>query len=125
MRIKGLHPQSQAGEAFRTDREEWRALLYVLHSAGGPVPAEYAESFEGIPEAEGATALAQRLENFLDTHSDNLFVRRTDEERLSPSGRFPDETPHDEAPPPPAIGRERVGDFIGFLRESGGFRVPD
>lgn len=124
MRIKGLHPQSQTGEVFLTDHEKWRALLYVLHLAGGPVPAEYAESFEGISDAEGATALAHRLENFLDTHSDNLFVRRTDEERHSPSGRFPDDTRHDKAPPPPSIGRDRVGDFIAFLRESGGFRVP-
>lgn len=124
MRIEGIQPQNPEGEAFPIDRDGWRALLYVLHLAGGPVPAEHAEAFEGLPDQDEAIALAHRLERFLDTHTDNLFVRRTDEERQSPSGRFPDNPDLDRpAGPPPGISRERVEDFIAFLRDSGGFRV--
>lgn len=123
MRINGLHPHGDTGKTYPTDYDTWRALLYVLHLAGGPVSAEHAD-FKGLPDEDEAVALAQRLENFLDTHPDNLFVRQTDEERLSPSGRHIGDPGSDRpAETPPSIRREQVQAFIGFLRESGGFRV--
>lgn len=123
MRLNGLNPHGEAGRTYPTDYDTWRALLYVLHLAGGPVSAEHAD-FEGLPDEEEALALAQRLENFLDTHPDNLFVRHTDEERRSPSGRYVgDPGPNRPSETPPSISREQVQAFISFVRESGGFRV--
>lgn len=124
MYIQGLHPRGEQGRSFETDRATWRALLFVLHEAGAPVPAEHAESFRGVPDRAQADALAGRLENYLDTHADNLFVRVTDEERHSPSGSFIGMPgPGEPRERPPSVHRDQVHAFAGFLRHSGGFHV--
>ncbi len=122
--IRAKREDSPRGAHYETEHDTWRALLYVLHAAGAPVPAEHAEAFSGVDSAEESAEIAERLERFLDTHVDNVFVRQTDEERLPGSGRFigapdPEETPG----VPPKVSREEVRSFAAFVRDSGGFRV--
>lgn len=122
--IRANRSDSPHGEAFRTGHDTWRALLYVLHAAGAPVPAEHAEAFAGEDSPEKSAEIAERLERFLDTHLDNVFVRQTDEERLPRSGRFIGEPGQDETPGvPPKVSREEVRSFAAFIRDSGGFHV--
>lgn len=118
--VRGRAPEAPRGERYAVPEETWRALLRVLHDAGYNVPADWTESAgAGVSDPAECRRLADRLETFLDTHSDNVFAWASDPARVDRKTAGEDV----EGAAPYRVTRDEVRSFIDFLRRSGGFAV--
>ncbi len=108
--IRGRTPDSGEGERFTTEKDTWEALTYVLHQAGAAVPPEWsARDGSGLEDAGQCSALANRLERYLETHADERFFVDVRGKVTPPYGI--------------SVGRDEIEQFIRFLRASGGFEI--
>lgn len=111
--IRGRAPSSDEGKRFTIEKDAWEALTYVLHQAGAAVPPEWSiRKGSGLEDAGQCSALASRLDRYLETHADERFFVDVRGKVTPPYGIN--------------VGREEIEDFIRFLRASGGFEIhPD
>ncbi|QKT04465.1 hypothetical protein HUS23_11935 [Ectothiorhodospiraceae bacterium 2226] len=122
MDVRGRDPEAPRGERYAVPDATWRALLRVVHDAGYNVPTEWTDrTGAGLADPDECRRLADRLEGFLATHADNLFVWASDPVRVDQLRKGEDY--EGEGPPPYRVTRDEVHAFIDFLRRSGGFAI--
>jgi hypothetical protein len=111
IQIEGKHPSSAQGERFTAEKATWEVLTYVLHEAGVPVRPEWSEQKgAGIEDSDECKVLANRLEDYLETHVDERFYVSVSPGRVTPPYGL-------------SVSREEVEKFVQFLRASGGFEI--
>ncbi|MEL6243922.1 MAG: hypothetical protein AAFR73_12060 [Pseudomonadota bacterium] len=119
----GMDVYGQAGNYFRANIWQWRAMLEVLERSGFPPPNDWASNDgAGLTDQGECDILADAIEAFLKGWDGDTVSVPSAQLAVSDTGEFvPVGTPDSKSPF--WIMRYQIEEFVEFLRECDGFEI--